>query len=318
MKNQQEFLEMIEDYLQREVFPGVNFAIIEDQKVTEYLLGKATILPKVVDLTEGKKWDLASLTKVVGTGTAVINLVLAGKLELDAPLQKYYPKFTDRNVSIRQLLTHTSGIDPFIANRDDLGAKELTEAINQIRVTDDKSFKYTDINFILLGFLLEEYYGESLDKIFAKNIFENWQMNQTSFGPVKNAVATSQNIPVGTVHDPKAQVLQNHCGSAGLFSTMTDLISFSQAYFREEKYLQLLKNYATGAKKRSLAWDLPSENDDWLLHTGYTGTFLLINPRLKKAVIFLSNRVHLKDHRQKWIEERDQLINFLISHLSAD
>ncbi|MDP1165648.1 serine hydrolase, partial [Klebsiella pneumoniae] len=68
----------------------------------------------------------------------------------------------------------------------------------------------------------------------------------------------------------------------------------------------------------SLAWDLLGPNDDWLLHTGYTGTFLLINPRIKKAVVFLSNRVHLKDNREKWIEERDFLIKFLISHLTLD
>ena len=160
MKNQQEFLKIIEDYIERDVFPGVNFAIIEGEKVNEYLLGNSAIYPKTIKLTQGKKWDLASLTKVVGTGTAVINLVLAGKLEIDAPLQKYYSKFTDRSVSLRQLLTHTSGIDPFIKNRDKLNAKELTEAINQIKITDNKTFKYTDINFILLGFLLEEYYGE--------------------------------------------------------------------------------------------------------------------------------------------------------------
>lgn len=318
MKNQQEFLKIIEDYIERDVFPGVNFAIIEGEKVNEYLLGNSAIYPKTIKLTQGKKWDLASLTKVVGTGTAVINLVLAGKLEIDAPLQKYYSKFTDRSVSLRQLLTHTSGIDPFIKNRDKLNAKELTEAINQIKITDNKTFKYTDINFILLGFLLEEYYGESLDKIFYKQVFEDWKMTDTSFGPVENAVPTSQNIPVGTVHDPKAQVLQNHCGSAGLFSTMSDLILFSQAYFQEEKYLKLTKNYADGDKKRSLAWDLLGPNDDWLLHTGYTGTFLLINPRIKKAVVFLSNRVHLKDNREKWIEERDFLIKFLISHLTLD
>ena len=99
---------------------------------------------------------------------------------------------------------------------------------------------------------------------------------------------------------------------------MSDLILFSQAYFQEEKYLKLTKNYADGDKKRSLAWDLLGPNDDWLLHTGYTGTFLLINPRIKKAVVFLSNRVHLKDNREKWIEERDFLIKFLISHLTLD
>lgn len=79
-----------------------------------------------------------------------------------------------------------------------------------------------------------------------------------------------------------------------------------------------MKNYAIGEKSRSLAWDLPTSDHDWLLHTGYTGTFLLINPRKKKAVIFLSNRVHLKDERLEWIKARDILIHFLITQLTDD
>ena len=97
-------------------------------------------------------------------------------------------------------------------------------------------------------------------------------MTDTSFGPVENAVPTSQNIPVGTVHDPKAQVLKNHCGSAGLFSTMSDLILFSQAYFQEEKYLKLTKNYADGDKKE--VW-LGTYSGQMMI-----GCFILVIPEL--------------------------------------
>jgi CubicO group peptidase (beta-lactamase class C family) len=312
MKKEKEFLDLLEDYMRREIFPGVNIAFVENETVHEFVLGKASILPEVIPLEAGKQWDLASVTKVVGTGTAVINLVFAGKIKLDEPLKKYYSAVSDETVTIRQLLTHTSGIDPFIPNRDKLDHDGLREAINTIKVSSNKDFKYTDINFILLGFLLEEYYHEKLDEIFKREIFGKWQMNESSFGPVENAVPTSLNVPTGTVHDPKAQVLGVDCGAAGLFSTVNDLVKFVQGYFNDRKYLELLKNYATGEKQRSLAWDLPSENKDWLLHTGYTGTFILLNPRQKKAIIFLSNRVHLKDEREKWIIERDKLIKFLL------
>lgn len=318
MRNQQQVLKMVQDYITKEIFPGANFAIIENEKVTEFVLGNAAILPKEVVLSAGGYWDLASVTKVVGTGTAVINLVFDGVFELDVPAQKYYPAFADSSVSVRQLLTHTSGIDPFIPHRDQLSADELKQAINHIQVTDDKNFHYTDINFILLGFMLEEYYGKKLDEIFFTQVFKKWEMNETTFGPVSHAVPTSHDLPVGIVHDPKARVLGVECGSAGLFSTMADLTAFVKGYFAEEKYIKLLNNYASGVKKRSLAWDLPAKSNDWLLHTGYTGTFILLNPRVKKAVIFLSNRVHLKDEREKWIKARDLLINLLLENLSDE
>lgn len=318
MKKQQEILAKIQEYIQAGVFPGADFALLEKNEVHEFIQGNAAIFPEKITLTKGKNWDLASVTKVVGTGTAVIDLILAGKLEVDAPLQDYYPEFADASVTLRQLLTHTSGIDPYIPNRNQLNASELTEAINHIKVTADKTFKYTDINFILLGFLLEKYYDASLDQIFSTQIFEKWQMTKTRFGPVKHAVPTSQTTPVGSVHDPKAQVLGVHCGAAGLFAPMEDLIKFCQAYFADEKYFALQKNYAKGAKKRSLAWDLARENEEWLLHTGYTGTFILLNPKGQKAAIFLSNRVHLKDEREKWIEQRDDLIKLLLESLTDE
>ncbi|MDT2742329.1 serine hydrolase domain-containing protein [Lactococcus garvieae] len=314
MKNEKEFLATIDDYLTQAIFPGCHIAIVEGAKVQEFVRGNQAILPQVEPLVAGKKWDLASVSKVVGTGTVVINLVLSGKISLDAPFTDYYPDFHDESITLRQLLTHTTGINPFIENRDKLDFEGLKDAIDHIEVTENKSCHYTDINFILLGFMLENFYGKSLDEIFKAEIFEQWNMSETSFGPVTNAVPTSLDTTVGTVHDPKAKVLGTHCGSAGLFAPMNDLVKFVQGYFSDTKYLALQKNYAAGKRPRSLAWDFI--HDQWLLHTGYTGTFILMNLEAKKAVIFLSNRVHLKDERAQWIADRDVLIETLIKNLS--
>ncbi len=314
MKNEEKFLAIIDEYITKEIFPGCHIAILEGSEVQEFVRGNQAILPQEEPLIAGKKWDLASVSKVVGTGTVVINLVLAGKLSLDVPFTDYYPDFHDSSITLRQLLTHTTGINPFIENRDELDFSGLKDAIDHIEVTEDKSCHYTDINFILLGFMLEKLYGESLDKIFEEVVFAKWGMSATSFGPVTNAVPTSRDTKVGTVHDPKAKVLGTHCGSAGLFAPMNDLVKFVQGYFSDTKYLALQKNYAAGKRQRSLAWDLI--HDQWLLHTGYTGTFILINLKSKKAVIFLSNRVHLKDERAQWIADRDVLIEKLIQNLS--
>lgn len=316
MQNEREILDLIQTDIAAGVFPGVDFMIIEGDRHREFVLGNASVFPEKETLKTGKMWDLASVTKVVGTGTAVIDLVFSGQLNLDQPLQRYYPDFADTSVTLRELLTHTSGIDPFIANRDQLSAEELKLAIDGIKVTSDKRVHYTDLNFILLGFMLEHFYDMTLAEVFEMYVFKKWGMTKTKFAPVENAVPTALTIPVGTVHDPKAQVLGSHCGSAGLFSNLTDLSNFVQGYFSDEKYLKLQKDYTQGKQKRSLAWALPFSDENWLLHTGYTGTFILMNPSKKQSVIFLSNRVHLKDERQQWILDRDKIISLFLKSFS--
>ena len=260
----------------------------------------------------GLLYDLASVSKVVGVGTVLIFLLQAGKIELDTPLKRYYPAVADETLTIRQLVTHTSGIDPYIPHRDELDEAGLREAINQIRVTDQKDFHYTDINLILLGFMLEEIYGQSLGQIFQQQVFEPWQMKRTSFGPVTEAVPTVKGQPAGLVHDPKARVLGVHTGSAGLFSELTDLQIFLQHYLEDDFAANLTQNFSP-SKPRSIVWNL--EDGLWLDHTGYTGPFIMVNRKAQKAVIFLTNRTYLYDDRPLWIAKRRELRDIIKKHL---
>ena len=249
---------------------------------------------------------------MVGVGTVLIFLLQAGKIELDAPLKRYYPAVGDETLTIRQLATHTSGIDPYIPHRDELDEAGLREAINQIRVTDQKDFRYTDINLILLGFMLEEIYGQSLDQIFQQEVFEPWQMNRTSFGPVDGAVPTVKGQPAGIVHDPKARVLGVHTGSAGLFSDLRDMQVFVQHYLEDDFAANLTQNISP-SKPRSIVWNL--EDGVWLDHTGYTGPFIMVNREAQKAAIFLTNRTYLYDDRPLWIAKRRELRDIIKNHL---
>ena len=314
-------LELVKAYVASGTFPGASFAIVNGQAIEKYVIGYECLRPEPVLLQTDMSYDLASVSKVVGTGTVMIDLVLSGQVELDALLIDYYPDFKgpgSTTLTIRQLLTHTSGIDPFIENRHNLAYDELRAALNQVTVTSDKTFHYTDVNFILLGFMLEEIYGQDLADILQDRVFKPFNMHHTSFVAPDKTVATAWNLPKGLVHDPKAQVLGRHTGSAGLFSDLDDLIAFSQAYFANPVYLLLLKDYAKANKARSLAWDLvgletsaessKKQVGQWLLHTGYTGTFILLNLKTQQAVIFLSNRVHLRDERKQWIADRNVLI----------
>lgn len=301
----EDLLTTIHEHITHKVYPGASLALFSQGVWQEWYLGtqdgRRPVMPGLV-------YDLASVSKVVGVGQLVIRLICEGVLELDAPLSQYYPDFVREEVTIRQLLTHTSGLDPYIPNREQLEARELRAALHHLSVTDDRSFHYTDVNFLLLGFLLEHLTGKDLGTLCREQIFRPLGMERTSFGPVEGAVPTSRWGLAGVVHDPKARVLGCHAGSAGLFSTVADLQVFLEWCLKEEGF-PLCQDYGFDPKReRSLAWDKKGE---WLSHTGYTGTFISYNRFSQQAVIFLSNRTFEKDDRPQWKKDR----NFLIKQI---
>lgn len=304
-------LEKIKSQIDQGLYPGASLALYEKGKWQSFYIGSVDGIQPV---REGLVYDLASVSKVVGVATVMIPLLQSGRLDLDTPLKAYYPEVSNPTVTIRELLTHTSGIDPFIPNRDRLDAKELKAAIDQIGVTEQKHFHYTDINFIFLGFLLEDVFKKDLRAIFAEQVFEPWQMVETGFGPVLGAVPTVSGSLDGQVHDPKAKVLGTHCGSAGLFSTLADLQVFCQHYLEDDFAEDLWQNYAEGEKTRSLGWNL---DGDWLDHTGYTGPFVMVNRKDQQAAIFLTNRTFAYDDRPQWITKRRELRDVIKQAMQA-
>ncbi|TCD45560.1 serine hydrolase [Streptococcus sp. X16XC17] len=305
----QAIIDKIQEQIQENLYLGASLALFSDGKWTEYTLGHVT----EEEITKpGLVYDLASVSKVVGVGTVLIFLLQSGRLDLDKTFQSYYPAFQDETVTIRDLVTHTSGIDPFIPNRDQLTQAELKVAIERITVTDDKGFQYTDINLILLGFLVEYLFGKDLDQVLEEEIFQPWQMAETSFGPVPGAVPTIKGISDGQVHDPKAKVLGPHCGSAGLFSTIHDLELFLTHYLTDA-FTENLTSNISSSKPRSIVWNI--DDEDWLDHTGYTGPFIMVNRKAQKAAIFLTNRTYLYDNRSLWIAKRRELRDIIKKNL---
>ena len=321
-------IHIIKAYIASGVFPGASFAFVDKGKISKYTFGNERLKPESVRLKPDMAYDLSSVSKVVGTGTVLINLILSGEVSLDALLTDYYPEFVGQGadkLTIRQLVTHTSGINPFIKNRNDLSYCDLRAALNRVDASSAKVFHYSDVNFILLGFMLETMYQKDLANILQDQVFKPFNMTHTGFVAPENTVSTAWDLPQGVVHDPKARVLGNHTGSAGLFSTLDDLVSFSQAYFEDDRYLALLNDYSLTQDMRSISWDIlkgvetnkRDVSSQWLIHTGYTGTFLMINLKTQQAVIFLSNRVHLKDDRPGWIIDRDLLINSFVKAMET-
>lgn len=304
MKDLKEIEDLIQQQMAAGLYPGASLAIYRNGGWEERYLGTTDGQEPV---QKGLLYDLASVSKVLGVATLLIPLIQKGDLQLDQSLQAYLPNVREASLTIRQLVTHTSGIDPFIPQRDQLDRKGLKEAILEIGLKEDHSFHYTDLNVILLGFLLEEYYGAPLDQLFEEKIFGPWGMTHTSYGPVRGAVPTVKGIKDGQVHDPKARVLGPHTGSAGLFSTIEDLEIFVEHYLIDDFAADLATNLSW-SKPRSIVWDL--DEDGWISHTGYTGPFLALHRTKQQAIIFLTNRTFWEDDRPRWIAERTMLMEY--------
>ena len=301
-------IKKIEDQIEAGIYPGASFAYCKDHQWTEVYLGQSNPehdLKTETDLV----YDLASVSKVVGVGTISTFLWEKGQLDIDRPITDFLAESDYPDITIRQLLTHATDLDPFIPNRDLLTAPELKEAMLHLNRRNQPAFLYSDVHFLLLGFLLEKIFDQDLDIILQEQVWNPWGMTETKFGPVGLAVPTVRGVESGVVHDPKARLLGRHAGSAGLFSTVKDLKIFLEHYLQDDFARDLGRNFSPlDDKERSLAWNLEG---DWLDHTGYTGTFIMWNRQQQEAVIFLSNRTYEKDERTQWILDRNQVMDLI-------
>ena len=304
----QEIIQKIEQQIEAGIYPGASFAYYQDGAWSDWYLGEAN--PEIGEKTrEGLVYDLASVSKVVGVGTVLSFLWNEGKLELDQSIKTYLPETDYPDITLRHLLTHATDLDPFIPNRDQLSADELKEAMFRLNRREKRAFLYSDVHFLLLGFLLESYFKKDLDQILQEQVLDPWNMKETQFGPVSRAVPTVRGQRAGVVHDPKARLLGKHAGSAGLFSTVKDLKIFLEHYLQDDFAADLSQNFSDlNDKESSLAWNLEGE---WLDHTGYTGTFIMWNRKKQEAAIFLSNRTYEKDERAQWILDRNQVMDLI-------
>jgi CubicO group peptidase (beta-lactamase class C family) len=270
-------------------------------------------------------YDLASLTKVVATTTGIMILYDEGKLRLDDPVWRYIPAFAGgakNNVTIRQLLTHRSGLP---AGRDIWRIAdspwEAREAVIGSALMDGcppgACFEYSDLGPDILGFVVEAVTGERLDKFLERRVFDPLGMTDTYFKPPESlrnriaptAVTSTRGYPLrGEVHDDNAAALGGVAGHAGLFSTVSDLSIFAQMLLNGGTYggvrivsdtaVELFTTRTIGS--RALGWDTCrgdygcgrylSENA--FGHTGFTGTSMWIDPDRDMFVILLTNRVY--------------------------
>lgn len=270
-------------------------------------------------------WDIASITKVVGTASAAMRLVDSGRLSLDAPVGRYLPRFSggakDR-VTVRMLLDHTSGLRSyaplFKQARTREGAISVLYAEPIVR-TPGESPVYSDLNAIVLGLVIESASGMPLEQFVAREVFAPLEMEQTTYRP--SPAATRRTVPTalwrghpiqGRVNDPNADVLGGAAGHAGIFSTGMDLARYAQAWLRngvgpkgqwvKPATIRAFLQRGVNSGPRLLGWDTAEHggkepsvfgnliSDAGYGHTGFTGTEIWIDPARDLFLVFLTNR----------------------------
>ncbi len=322
-----------------------------EQVSYEAVYGDAVVRPQRVAMRRDTIFDLASLTKPLATTGAVLLLVRDGLVDLDDPVAKHLPHFAERDkeeVTVRHLLTHSAGLRPVRFFHEDLLDRErkkgerwigepaarpwVIERICKSKLVHEpgEAAVYGDLDFIVLGALVEAVSQERLDAFCAQRIFEPLGLADTGFGSVgrtgpegadpkwlARTAATEQcewrgRILRGEVHDPNASVLGGVAGHAGLFGTADDVVTLAKAWLdawhgRESLFPQeLVRTFFTRQELPpgsdwALGWDTPTEGQSSsgrhfgkhsVGHLGFTGTSLWMDLERELVVVILANRIH--------------------------
>ena len=316
---------IIERSIAEGTIPGAVLVVGHDGAVIyRKAYGNRALEPRREAMTLDTIFDLASLTKVISTTTAVMQLFEQGKVRLNDPVAKYLPEFAQNgkeDITVRQLLTHYSGLAPDLDLKTPWLGKETAYRMASAETpaqAPGSQFTYSDINFVVLGALVERVSGEALDAYTARHSFAPLKMTHTRYTPPaawRAKIAPTQydeneHMLRGVVHDPTARRMGGVAGHAGLFSTADDLAKFAQALLDggggilsavTVKKMTQPEQPPASPVLRGFGWDIDSpfsSNRGDLLpvgsfgHTGFTGTSMWIDPSTRTYIILLTNAVH--------------------------
>ena len=332
-------------------FPGA-YAVVGTRAgvVARYGAGKLDWAPSPAP-TEHTLWDLASLTKVVGTTTAVMQLVDRGRLDLDAPVQHYLPEWTGPQkelVTVRHLLTHSAGLPawrPLYREAPSADSALAAVLATPLDTVPGARMVYSDLGAILLGLVVERAAGERLDSLLARTLFTPLGMHDTGFRPSSLLVLRAAPTEIdpwrqrhlrGEVHDENAYFLGGVAGHAGLFGTAHDLTRFARMLLgggaldgvrivQPATLAEFTRVQDPRLSHRALGWETANgENSAGRRasarafgHTGFTGTSLWIDPERDAFVLLLTNRVNPTRENRKIGAVRVALADAVLAALGA-
>jgi len=313
-------------------FPGAAVAVVANSHLVAVRgVGRFTYEPDSPEVAADTIFDLASVSKVVGTTAMAMLLYESGYLDLDVPVAGIIPEFgrgdaRRREVTVRMLLAHSSGLPAYVKLFQQAQTREqLLQAALAVplEAEPDARAEYSDIGFIILGVALEHIADESLASFCERMVFGPLGMHQTTYCPpaeLKPGIPPTEDdhefrkrIIQGEVQDENASVMGGIAGHAGLFSNASDLATFAHCMLRGGRPIlrpDTLELFTRrhGPGSRALGWDTPSapsQSGKYFSarsfgHLGYTGTSLWIDPERQLAVILLTNRT--------WPDKASQLI----------
>jgi uncharacterized protein YbbC (DUF1343 family)/CubicO group peptidase (beta-lactamase class C family) len=296
-----------------------------DQILLHRAWGYRRVFPDSQPMHPDTIFDIASLTKPLGTTLAVMTLLERGAIKLDAPVGRYLSEFKKSHfsqVTIQRLLTHSAGF-PAIPPPGSVHASsaETMRGIARLpfEYAPGSGTQYSDVSFILLGEVVRRVSGEPLDRYLGRTVFKRLGLHDTTFKPPaawRDRIAPTEwangQMLVGEVHDPRARLMGGVAGHAGMFSTAADLSRICRMLvdggsldgvriLKPETVRTMWTRTADGSGSRALGWDvssvfaramLPFFPPESVIHTGFTGTSVMIDPQSGVYLIVLTNRVH--------------------------
>lgn len=327
-------------------FPGGNFCVLYDGKiecssvgVTNYETNEAVTLDTI--------YDIASLSKVVSTTTMIMKLIEESKLTLDTLVKSILPAFRHEDITIYDLMIHSSGLPADIQRAAKLKSRqEVIDKIYQADVIYEKHTKvvYSDIGYMLLGLIIEELTHKQVNEYAEEVIFSKLGMKDTSYRPEPSRVAPTEfreddvyhGLLQGKVHDEKSFALEGLSGHAGVFSTAKDIAIFIQSIL-DEKFVinnELLNELFINRihyiddngteMNRALGWQKPYKNgyfgeeadfSNTIGHTGFTGCNMIVDRKHKLGFILLTNAVHPKRNLNQIFSYRKQIAKVLNDYI---
>ncbi|AQY50795.1 beta-lactamase [Listeria weihenstephanensis FSL R9-0317] len=316
-----------------EIVPGISYALITPHRTKQHVIGLKQYIPEKITLEPEAVYDIASLTKVIATTTLLLQHMEAGKIAIVDKVCDYLPDFRYPEVTILQLLTHSSGLAKNIPGFQIDTKEDVYRYCIETpqRMPAGTNVSYADANFLLLGYIVEQL-GGNLEQQVQSSILDPIGMTDSCFHPsnpyscVPTELHPERGLVIGEVHDFKAWKMRGVAGHAGLFSTLPDLIRFAKAIINDggpiltkETVTAMRQNYTpTLNRSRGLGWDLVPSGDHFALyHTGFTGTFIVIDVPQKTALIVLTNRVHPRRDNPIFLERRDEIVQQFIQDIGG-
>lgn len=267
------------------------------------------------------RYDMASMSKIMGPTMLALRALEAGSLSLDDPLSKFFDAPADKaDITVFQLMTHTGGFTPafwLFEETDDPADAAGCILRHPLEARPDGTPRYSCMGYILLGKILEQVYAGPLDAIARVNVFSPLGMVNTGYCPVGDNIAPTERDPqtgialCGVVHDENARFLRGVSGNAGVFSDIADCVRLAamlatggSQYLSAETLRSAIHNYTPGKEAhRGLGFHLGGIAGTFMGsrfpasafgHTGFTGTSLVIDPQTGLYAVLLTNSVHVR------------------------